>query len=188
MIVKNKTKKKIVDAFLNLSGKIDIEDISINSIINITGISRGTFYNHFKNKKDILSFIEINLCHEIDMAFEEVNSHHPKTFHDFIRGILPVLYENREYNKVLLTYYQSNFYDFVLKRYNEYVLPYFDHYDEKIIGVPKYFMVKFFSMTIMTVIFLWLTEPIPLPPKDFEPAFIKIINSSIKDVCDIKFS
>lgn len=95
------------------------------------------------------------------MAFEEVNSHQSKTFQDFIRGILLVLYDNREYNKVLLTYYQSNFYDFVLKRYNKYVLPYFDHYDEKIIGVPKYFMVKLFSMTIMTVILLWLTEPIP---------------------------
>ncbi|TPR54255.1 TetR/AcrR family transcriptional regulator [Apilactobacillus kunkeei] len=48
---KKQIKEKIVDVFLNLSGKIDIEDISINSIIDSTGISIGTFYNHFKNKR-----------------------------------------------------------------------------------------------------------------------------------------
>lgn len=188
MIIKNNSKKRIVEAFLNLSSEKDLDEISINSIIDSIGISRGTFYNHFKNKKDIIYFIEMKLCYEIDMAFEEVNSHYPKTASCFIKGVLPVIYNNREYNKVLLKYYQSNFYNFIFNRYSKYFLPYFDNYDEMMVGVPKIFTIRYFFMMIMTVIFLWLTEPVPLPPEDFEHVFIKLVNSSIKDVCDINFS
>lgn len=101
------------------------------------------------------------------MVFEEVDSNYPKTASCFINGILPAIYNNREYNKVLLTYYQSNFYNFVFNRYNKYFLPYFDNYDEMMVGVPKIFTIRYFFMMIMTVIFLWLTEPVPLPPRRF---------------------
>ena len=76
MKIKSKSKEKIIKTFLNLSASEDIGEIGTSNIIAVSGVSRGTFYNHFSNKKDILEYIEKMMCKSIDEVFRKVDQNY----------------------------------------------------------------------------------------------------------------
>lgn len=49
-----RTRKLIMDSFIELSGKKDFNDITIKDITTEAMINRATFYNHFNDKYDLL--------------------------------------------------------------------------------------------------------------------------------------
>ena len=61
--------QKITDALFELIEEKDYESISITEIVNKAGLSRVTYYRHFKNKEDIvLRFFEITKNRFIDQV------------------------------------------------------------------------------------------------------------------------
>lgn len=186
MEIKDKSKKKIIDSFLNISLHKDINEISIDDIILNSGVSRGTFYNHFKSKNDILLYLEKTMCSSIDDVLFEIVDYDDNYMDVITHKVLPLVYENRDYTKILYKYYQPSFFDFIVKRYSKYFIKYFDHYDEKVLKLSKDFAVQFFFRMMLNAMLLWISEAIPLTPEEFEPSFKKIINSSVSDVCGIE--
>ena len=68
-----RTRKLIMESFIELSGKKDFKDITIKDITTEAMINRATFYYHFKDKYDLLEkvlseVLLINLNYE---AYEE---------------------------------------------------------------------------------------------------------------------
>ncbi|WP_332633513.1 TetR/AcrR family transcriptional regulator [Halalkalibacter flavus] len=67
-----RTRKLIMDSFIELSGKKEFKDITIKDITNEAMINRATFYYHFEDKYDLLEkvlseVLLINLnCDTID--------------------------------------------------------------------------------------------------------------------------
>lgn len=185
MEIRNKSKKKIVDTFINMTVNNDINDIGIDDIVKNSGVSRGTFYNHFKSKNDIIVFIEQLMCRSIDNSFQDIEDDNRNYMEIMTDRILPLVYENRGYTKVLYNYYQPVFFDFLIKRYSKYFIKYFDNYDEKVLNLSKDFAVQFFFRMMLNAMLLWISQPIPSEPEEFKYSFEKIINSSVSDVCGV---
>ena len=59
------TKKKIQDAFLILASRTALSHITVDSICDIAGIHRSTFYRHYDNIYDLLSEMEKELLREL---------------------------------------------------------------------------------------------------------------------------
>ncbi|CAI2611639.1 Hypothetical protein AAPFHON13_01050 [Apilactobacillus apinorum] len=163
----------------------DINDIGIDDIVKNSGVSRGTFYNHFKSKNDIIVFIEQLMCRSIDNSFQDIEDDNRNYMEIMTDRILPLVYENRGYTKVLYNYYQPVFFDFLIKRYSKYFIKYFDNYDEKVLNLSKDFAVQFFFRMMLNAMLLWISQPIPSEPEEFKYSFEKIINSSVSDVCGV---
>lgn len=51
-----RTKKDILAAYNGLIRKIDMDKLSVEMIANEAGISRATFYRHFKDKYDVMNY------------------------------------------------------------------------------------------------------------------------------------
>lgn len=79
-----KTNSLIVDAFLELSKEMSIEKISITDIVEKCGISRQTFYYHFKDVDEMLTWAFKN---ETDKIKKEI-----KNYSSFKEAIF--LYQN----------------------------------------------------------------------------------------------
>lgn len=186
MQIKSKTKEKIIKTFLNLSANQDVSEIGTSTIIASSGISRGTFYNHFKNKKDILEYIERMMCKSIDEVFKRIDPNDDNYIDELMDEIFPIIYNDREYNNVLYLYYQSEFFDFIIDRYSKYFNNVFKNYNKEILNKPKYFTIQYFFRVMLNVILLWISEPIPVPPEEFKPVFKKTMNTSIADICGIE--
>lgn len=48
------TKKVIIDSFKELASKKNVSDITVKEITDKCGLKRQTFYNHFKDKYDLI--------------------------------------------------------------------------------------------------------------------------------------
>ena len=62
------TKKQICDAAMELFKENGYENVSIQDICNVCGVTRGSFYHHYKSKDDLLIYWE--LCHAEGMIGE----------------------------------------------------------------------------------------------------------------------
>lgn len=186
MQIKSKTKQKIIKTFLNLSASEDISEIGTSTIIAGSGVSRATFYNHFKNKRDILEYIEKMMCKSIDEVFKKIDPNDDNYMDELMDEIFPIIYDDREYNNVLYLYHQSEFFDFITERYSKYFDKFFKDYSRQILSRPKYFTIQYFFRVMLNVILLWLSDPFPVSPEEFKPIFKKIMNTSIADICGIE--
>jgi AcrR family transcriptional regulator len=68
-----RTRKLIMESFIELSGKKDFKDITIKDITTEAMINRATFYYHFKDKYDLLEKVlsEVLLINLNYKAYEE---------------------------------------------------------------------------------------------------------------------
>ncbi|MBU3136776.1 TetR/AcrR family transcriptional regulator C-terminal domain-containing protein [Clostridium gasigenes] len=83
-------KEIIADGLLQLCEEIPLEIITIKQLLEATGVSRQTFYNHFLDKNDLIQYIylkkiiprfddtsiEINFHHELLVAFQNMKKYH----------------------------------------------------------------------------------------------------------------
>lgn len=63
-----RSRKEIVQAFLNLLSEYSFEEITVKQIMDMTGLSRQTFYQIFADKEEILEYY-------LDTIFEEFITH-----------------------------------------------------------------------------------------------------------------
>ncbi|MGE7984150.1 TetR/AcrR family transcriptional regulator [Solibacillus sp. NPDC093137] len=66
-----KTKRLLKNSFIQLLQEEKLEDISITSIVERSGISRVTFYNHYNNKENLLNEIIDDVKMDFVNAFKE---------------------------------------------------------------------------------------------------------------------
>lgn len=68
-----KTKNALHNAFFAMLSEMDIEDITINSLCDRAGIRRATFYKHFNDKIDFMTYIIKNVRFSFDAKFNDTN-------------------------------------------------------------------------------------------------------------------
>ncbi|MBS4751142.1 dihydroxyacetone kinase transcriptional activator DhaS [Granulicatella sp. zg-ZJ] len=102
------TKKKIADAFKELMVKNDFEKLTTTDITTYANIRRQTFYNHFKDKYDLIIWIFEN---ELE---QQITHHlHNYTWKIILTQLLKYIDTRQEfYSKVFLILGQNNFDDF----------------------------------------------------------------------------
>lgn len=65
---------RIIQATLNEIRKNNYDDISINQIVKNAKISRGSFYDYFESKEDLILYILKNIKDKIKRNFENIDN------------------------------------------------------------------------------------------------------------------
>ncbi len=60
-----RTEEDLQDAFRILAGKKELNKITVSEITKLTGITRGTFYNHYEDMPSFINAMEDNILEEI---------------------------------------------------------------------------------------------------------------------------
>lgn len=96
-------KKKLADSMEKLLQKKSLEEITILDIVEDCDICRTTFYRHFKDKYDLVSYIYFQENKVIREKFEKT-----KNLCDGIREYLEFLYEKRLLSERAFEYVGQN--------------------------------------------------------------------------------
>lgn len=75
-----KSRDALMEATLDEFCEINYENASLNRIIKNAGISKGTFYYHFKNKEDLYKHL---LMKSVDAKWEYINNYTKENSADF---------------------------------------------------------------------------------------------------------
>lgn len=86
-------KKILANALLNLCQKQSLQPITVSQLLKETGVSRQTFYNHFKDKNDLICYIYDTY---IVPDFDE---HHMDI--DFYESLLQTFQNIKKYHKFM---------------------------------------------------------------------------------------
>ena len=86
-------KKILANALLNLCQKQSLQSITVSQLLKETGVSRQTFYNHFKDKNDLICYIYNTY---IVPNFDE---HHMDI--DFYESLLQTFQNIKKYHKFM---------------------------------------------------------------------------------------
>lgn len=74
---------KIISASIKVFAEKGFSKATVQDIVKEAGISRGTFYLYYRNKKDILKHLLDNFMKEVIRAFADIHYDTLKTFDDF---------------------------------------------------------------------------------------------------------
>ena len=113
---KSKTIRAIKDAFFDLIKTQPYSEISVQDILDKADIARATFYDHFKNKDEILTSISNGIfAHINDSALRAESGHDFSHDHDFEHRIIHLFYHLGEYNDVIFGILASESHDIFLQ-------------------------------------------------------------------------
>ena len=162
-------KQELIDAAIKEFGERGYEKASLNNILKESGISKGTFYYHFKNKEDLYMYlIEIFIVEKKKSLAKYIQ---PEDFTKDFFTILKLLVkaglmfakENPQINKFSETYlkdYNSAINQKMLKKYNPEANDYFNGIIEMAYGKGEFRedLPKDFVKQMVTYLFTHLQE------------------------------
>ena len=70
-------KKRFCDALLELSETTPLEKITVSALVEQAGTARQTFYNHFYDINDLVSYLPINFLNDHDVEIHKAQSLEP---------------------------------------------------------------------------------------------------------------
>lgn len=160
----NLTKKALSQALKTLMGQIPFEKITINDVTNEAGVSRNTFYYHFSDINDLLSWTFDNEIVNGLESYEDL-----ETWKDGLLSVLNYTEENRKF--CLNTFHSINrdqleifLYDIT---YGMLISIMDQSYDEKILKKElKLQIADFYGRGIVSQVIHWLTTRLEEPKDD----------------------
>lgn len=98
-----KTKKLLKQGLITLMMEKDINDITINELVNLIDINRGTFYLHCRDLRDLLTQIQDEVMTEMNRILEKYSAEDMQTQDlPFIIDILKYIKENADLCTLLM--------------------------------------------------------------------------------------
>jgi len=64
------TRNKIYDCAEQLFTKYGFDDVSVDAIVEMAGVSKGSFYVHFESKDSLIAFLIADYVKKIDMDYQ----------------------------------------------------------------------------------------------------------------------
>jgi len=91
-----KTKRALLDAFFSLAAEKKFEDITVNELCDVAEVRRATFYKHFSDKMNFLSYMTKTLRQRFDSQVWSGNfREEPKEyFVEYTRALIKFLVEH----------------------------------------------------------------------------------------------
>ncbi len=84
MIYRKNTKELLAESILELAGTKSVDKITIKEITENCGMTSPTFYNHFKDKYDLIAWIYIGHADEIVSAYIDGNMTWKETVYEVL--------------------------------------------------------------------------------------------------------
>ena len=147
------TKRALEQSLKNLLREKPLSKITVTDITEDCGISRMTFYYHFKDKYDLVNWI-------FDMDFAKVLEAHEKKDYftwPFLEALCECFYENRCFYRKALKIREQNC---LIDHYREKLEPFMQAGMRKILHETEYmdFQINFFADAFIGSLERWLSE------------------------------
>lgn len=160
---RDKTKRKISDAFITLYMEENIDKITIKEITELAEINRTTFYDHYIDVYDVLDQLEAELLTVIDQNIELLVSHLKHMSPDsFFTIILSIFQEHDIVLPVLLMRSNSGFGEDFVSLIKKRLLQHFEDMDDESKLILDYCTTYHFSAAI-SFICKWIEEGKKIP-------------------------
>ena len=176
-----KTLNKIHNSFVKLINKMDYNDISIQNILDDSGVSRSTFYAHYKTKDELLLSISNHIfSHVFSKTLEEEETHDysKDIFYDYRHLIEHIFYHVQDEKELFEGILKSNgtkiFMDEFRKQLFRFVDSYYNNYPhtnniplelEKSIAVEEF----------IVILKYWINDGFKETPEEIAKYFIQML-------------
>lgn len=77
---KENTKRALLDAMVKLLNKESFDDISTTELAETAGISRSSFYTHYRDKYEMIDSYQQTLFHQLEYIFDKDYEDNQQTF------------------------------------------------------------------------------------------------------------
>lgn len=159
-----RTLKSLRRALTDLLKIKPLDKISIQELCDIAMISRGTFYNYFYDKYDLLNYDWTQLQLQIDPKFTNPNLHskdYEKYIHLFLKNLIDYLSQERETYQMIMNNNSNsiltvNMHEYIGQQILLRLQEALDHKDT--IKIPLELLATVYASTIITVGKWWLTS------------------------------
>ena len=180
-----RTKLDFYNALLELLKLKKYEQISVKDIINFAGYSRGSFYNHYKQKDDLLNEIINSLFNEASNA--QRSSYINEDSIDVQRlenEPLFILRHFKKYSKYYTILLGGNIHiDFRDKLTRLFVNLYLEDFDmqDTTVGnnIDKNLLNKYYAYGLIGLILDWVIADFPTESEEFSKELVKMFKYSL---------
>ncbi len=180
-----RTKEKIIKAFITLLGSKGYEKIAINEIATKANINRVTFYTHYKDKEDLLNDIINRLQLDLSKNASNIqkNYNFSNEFQNYILALVEVLVEGIDQYRHIIYELEAQdnavIYYTLVNRTIEYTKKQLEEVNRitPLKYDPKY-IANFIIPGLFNVIISYLDEK-NYDKKEFETSLSKFINDII---------
>lgn len=170
------TKEIFAESLKKLSVKKSVEKISVKEIINDCGLTKTTFYNHFRDKYDLAAWIYSSAAEKI-MQKINLNGY---IWKDSLADGLSYFFENRNFlkNLILNTKGQDSFINYVAA-FNVKILSDYIKKKNNFENLPSEveIYVKFYCYGTVCTICEMLIKDFPIPIEEF----VKLLKNSLPE-------
>lgn len=175
---KNKTKKLLKNALIELLQKKQFESIKLNEICEVGLVHKTTFYNHFQDKYELLNYL---IKYFIDDIFKNINYQNDFTIYilNITRKVVMHIYDNKKIVKKILSNDQNNIcrnitYNTFIQSLKQIVN------SNEMNNIPINYILIFYVNAIFSVIIEWISSGM----KDSEEIILdnikKLITNDLK--------
>ena len=179
-----RTKLDFYNAFIELLKQKKYEQITVKDIIEFAGYSRGSFYNHYKEKEDLLNEIIDSLFQEASIA--QRTPYIKEDSIDVLRlenEAIFILIHFKEYRNYYQTLLGENIrIDFRGQLSNQVVAIFLEDFDmeDRTEGnnIDKDLLNKYYGYGLIGVILDWVIADFPTETEDFSKELGKIFKHS----------
>lgn len=148
-----KTELVLAESLKNLMSKESLDEISVKRLVETCGIRRQTFYYHFRDIYDLLTWIFLNEKLESKKVAE--------TWQDAVRIVMKYVIKNKKFiQNTLSSAGRDLFVQFIFSYLYSFTLKYFTKADEKnfVANDDKRFYVTYFASGITHALLTWIDK------------------------------
>jgi len=172
----NITKQALAASLRELMNEVPFDKINVARICERCGMSRKSFYYHFKDKYDLVNWIFDTEFISLAASGSSSGSY-PEQW-DFIERVCRYFYDHRDfYRKALQIKGQNSFSD----HYTEYFAPILRSRLTYLLGDEQVdeFSIDFFADAILCAMKRWLLAKNCMPPEQFVAKSKRLIQSGV---------
>ena len=177
-----KTLEAIHSSFAKLINEKDYDDITIQDILNDSGVGRSTFYSHYKTKQELLLSVSHHIFeHVFSHSLEEEKTHDfsKDSFYDYRHLIVHIFYhikdENVFFKGIMSNKSNSLFIEVLKEHFSRFVNSYYSNYpyNNEIVSLE---LKKSLAVdNFITIIRYWIQNDFKESPEEIGEIYIKVL-------------
>ena len=160
------TKKAIMDCFLNMLKRKNIDRVTVTDICEECGINRNTFYYYFSDIYDVLDSVLI------EETEKNIDITEDATFYETYSKAASVIIE---YRAAVIHVYNSRNRD-IIEKYSK---------DHKLTEDDREYITCFYSYSIVGIVSRWIGDGMPPYDKDLIKRFSESFDATIDTMINL---
>lgn len=176
-----KTLLKIHNSFTKLINEKDFDDITIQDLLDDSGVSRSTFYSHYKTKDELLLSVSHHIFeHVFSKSLEEEKTHDfsKDTFYNYRHLIEHIFYHVKDEKELFKGILKSSgtkiFMDEFRKQLHRFVDSYYANYPYRE-SIPLELKKNISVENFIVILRYWIDNGLKETPEDIANYFINSI-------------